>query len=169
MIFATQSQWSQATMTYSLLVRKLVSPPPSSFPGSPPAPRFPTEPELDGLPPLHKHWRSIPAAASLTLSTFQPDCASSSPAAAHVRRSDRKLARAGPARPVSPRHGPPATGCRGAASNLTPDCGSLCLLRTPAKGEIARLGRNQVSLECFPHHFCSNNRARADDSGSADR
>lgn len=97
MIFATQSQWSQATMTYSLLVRKLVSPPPSSFPGSPPAPRFPTEPELGGLTPLHKHWRSIPAAASLTLSTFQPDCAGSLPAAAHVRRSDRKLARAGPA------------------------------------------------------------------------
>lgn len=47
------SQWSQATMTYSLLVRKPSCPPPPALPtpSQPMSPTVPPEPELAGLPP----------------------------------------------------------------------------------------------------------------------
>lgn len=57
------SQWSQATMSYSLLVKKpSYPPPPSPPPPSPPnSPRVPPSPRIRaGWPPsFHKHWRSI--------------------------------------------------------------------------------------------------------------
>lgn len=143
MIFATQSQWSQATMTYSLLVRKAVCPPPSSLPGSPRAPRFPTEPELGGLPSLHKNTGGLsppPPPSPFQLSNLTAPIL-------YQRRHTFPGRTAGwqawP-RPVSPHRKLPATGCRHAAFKLTPDCSSLCLLRTPPrvnKGENTRSER----------------------------
>lgn len=79
------SQWSQATMSYSLLVRKPSCPPPPTptallLPGSPRAPQSTPEPELAGLPPsINTGGLSLtaPATTSLALSTLCPDCADS--------------------------------------------------------------------------------------------
>lgn len=79
------SQWSQATMSYSLLVRKPSCPPPPTptallLPGSPRAPQSTPEPELAGLPlSINTGGLSLtaPATTSLALSTLYPDCADS--------------------------------------------------------------------------------------------
>ncbi|KAI9544614.1 hypothetical protein NQZ68_001487 [Dissostichus eleginoides] len=77
------SQWSQATMSYSLLVRKpsCPPPPPPPPPSQPTSPTVPPEPELAGL--LHSTNTGglsltaphrAPGTTSLALSTLGPDC-----------------------------------------------------------------------------------------------
>lgn len=86
------SQWSQATMSYSLSVRKPSCPPPPPPPHSPSplppsqptSPTVPPEPELAGLPPCTNTGglsltapRRTSATTSLALSTLGPDCVDS--------------------------------------------------------------------------------------------
>lgn len=77
------SQWSQATMSYSLLVRKPSCPPPPPPPPLQPAhePHSPPRTRAGRPPSLHKHWRSILDCSAPHschhLSTLGPDCSDS--------------------------------------------------------------------------------------------
>lgn len=99
------SQWSQATMSYSLLVREPSCPPPP--PPPPPQPahesRSPPRTRAGQPPSLHKHWRSILDCSAPHSCHHLPRPFNSRPwlrrfsPATHTHRSNHKLALVTPA------------------------------------------------------------------------